>query len=186
MSAEPYWTLERHGVEPQPEVQAIVRALYAEVYAEAPYNETPESVAAWVDGPWARQRGMDGFALVVARPREAGEPLAMAYGVALPEGSRWWSGLLSPLPVEQAREDGKRTFVIMEFVVRRGFRRDGLGSALHDALVGPWRGERTALTARQDAPGALAFWSAQGYRSLGPSIPRESGPRFEMLVRSVG
>ncbi|WP_406298129.1 GNAT family N-acetyltransferase [Embleya sp. NBC_00888] len=184
MNAEARWMFERYGVERVDEVEPIVRALYAEVYAEAPYNETAESVAAWIAGPWARQRAMAGFAVVVARARE-GQPAGMGYGVALPVGSRWWAGLPSPLPLDEAREDGKRTFVIMEFVVRSGFRRDGLGSALHDALVGPWRGERTALTARQDAPGALAFWSAQGYRSLGPSVPRESGPRFETFVRSV-
>ncbi|HSA51141.1 MAG TPA: GNAT family N-acetyltransferase [Yinghuangia sp.] len=176
------WSLERFEADGAAERLGVLRDLYAEVYAEEPYNEGPEDVANWIGETFPRHMAMPGFAAVLART-VAGTPAGFGYGMALPEGSRWWSGMLEPLPPEDTAETGERTFVIIEFVVRASYRRSGLGRAMHSALVSPWRGERTSLTERPDAPAAVAFWDALGYKPLGPSRPWPEAPLYTMMRR---
>lgn len=181
----PAWTLSRYvgRAEAEPHTEDV-RGTYAEVYAEEPYNEGPQDVAEWLAGTWPRHMDADGFALVIARVPNVGT-VGMAYGIALPAGSRWWSGMHEPLPAEEMAEDGRRTFAVIEFAIRAPYRRRGLGRAMHAALIGPWRGERTTLTARPEADAAMAFWQAEGYKPLGPSRPWDAAPLYVMMRRQA-
>lgn len=185
MSAPVPWTLDHIAADEvaRPAMRAAIRALYTEVYAEEPYLRTEADAEAWDAGVLARHLANPYFRLVFARSTEGGVPYGFALGTALQPDTRWWSGMLDPLPDRMTREDGRQTFAVYEFVVRKQFRRQRLGTAMHRALVGPWTGTRTTLTLRPSAPAAVAFWARQGYRAVGFSRPYPLSPVYTMMLR---
>ncbi|MGW0663339.1 hypothetical protein [Streptodolium elevatio] len=74
--------------------------------------------------------------------------------------------------------------MVFEFAILPAYRRLGLGGEMHAALVGPWTGERTTVTARPEAQGAIAFWRAEGYEPLGHTRPWDTAPVHLMMVRN--
>ncbi|MGR7003084.1 hypothetical protein ACU686_42425 [Yinghuangia aomiensis] len=133
MSAPVPWTLDHIAADEvaRPAMRAAIRALYTEVYAEEPYLRTEADAAAWDEGVLARHLANPYFRLVFARSTEGGVPYGFALGTALQPDTRWWSGMLDPLPDRMTREDGRQTFAVYEFVVRKQFRRQRLGTAMH-------------------------------------------------------
>ncbi|MDI2125709.1 GNAT family N-acetyltransferase [Yinghuangia seranimata] len=183
MPAPVAWTLDHLTADEVavPAMRRTIVGLYAEVYAEPPYLRGPDDTRLWDDEVLPRHLANPGFALVFAR--HGGTPMGFALGTALQPDTRWWSGMVDPLPARMTREDGAQTFAVYEFVVRKPYRRTGLGRAMHRALVGPWTGPRTTLTLRPSAPAAVAFWAAQGYRAVGFSRPDPAGPLYTMMLR---
>ncbi len=72
---------------------------------------------------------------------EGGEPVGIAYGYPLSANTRWWEQLAEPVPDAMRREDGHRTFGLMELAVRAwGYRKVGEarpwdGADLHDVML---------------------------------------------------
>src|SRR5262245_40780578 len=95
-----------------------------------------------------RYRLAPGFELVVVR--EAGRMVGFLYGYALPPQARWWSGIKPPLPAEQARETGERTFAFNDMVVAPDRRRRGIARRMHAVVVDARPGMRFTLTVRPD------------------------------------
>ncbi|MCF2532351.1 GNAT family N-acetyltransferase [Yinghuangia soli] len=166
-----------------PAIRRTVRALYTEIYAEEPYLRTARDAQEWDENVLPRLLAAAGFRLVLAHRRPGTVPMGFALGTPLGNTTRWWSGLLEPLPEPMTRENGRQTFAVYEFAIRRPYRRLGLGRALHEALVGPWTGTRTTLTLRPSSPAAVAFWDRQGYRSVGFSRPYPTAPVYSMMLR---
>ncbi|HSA52318.1 MAG TPA: GNAT family N-acetyltransferase [Yinghuangia sp.] len=186
MTAAPVsWTLDHLTAQEVavPAMRQTIRMLYAEVYAEEPYARTEEEARVWEADILPRHLAAPGFRLVFARTREGSTPLGFGLGAALTADTHWWSGMIDPLPEPMTVEDGLQTFAVHEFVVRAEFRRLGLGTAMHEALVGPWTGTRTTLTLRPSSPAAVGFWDAQGYRSVGFSRPFPLAPLHTMMLR---
>src|SRR4029450_10630340 len=88
----------------------IVRPLYAEVYAEAPYLEGAAEVANFAEQWWPRCVHEPGFRLVVARVD--GAPVGFSFGHRLRADSDWWGGPLDPLPAEVHHAWGWRPLVL--------------------------------------------------------------------------
>ncbi len=186
MTAAPVaWTLDHLTAQEVavPAMRQTIRALYAEAYAEEPYLRTEADAREWEENILPRHLALPGFRLVFARAREGSTPLGFGLGAPLGPDTRWWSGMVDPLPEPMTVEDGRQTFAIFEFAVRTDSRRLGLGTAMHEALVGPWTGTRTTLTLRAGSAAAVGFWDAQGYRSVGFSRQFPLAPLYTMMLR---
>ncbi|MEU8914659.1 GNAT family N-acetyltransferase [Streptomyces nigrescens] len=156
------------------------RLVYAEVFAEEPYEETPESVAAAFRRFRSQVRGST-FRAALARTA-GGEPVGIAYGYPLSAATDWWDRLVTPVPADLRREDGQRTFGLMEFAVRRRWRRLGAGRRLHEALLAEGNEERVLLNALPDAEAAHATYLSWGYRKVGDARPLEGAALHDVMV----
>jgi ribosomal protein S18 acetylase RimI-like enzyme len=144
------------------------RDLYAEVYAEPPYNEGPELVARFVEH-FAADVRRDGFSL--ARAVDGGQLVGVAYGWTMPAG-RWWSNATSPAP-DEVRDAPK--FAIMEWMVQRQHRGAGVGRQLLRLLLAD-RPEPWATLASHPESAARRIYDRLGWAQVGNSRPSMMPP----------
>ncbi|MFI5523026.1 GNAT family N-acetyltransferase [Streptomyces platensis] len=156
------------------------RLVYAEVFAEEPYEETPETVEATFRRFRSQVRKTT-FRAALARTAD-GEPVGIAYGYPLSSKTGWWDQLITPVSDELRREDGQRTFGLMEFAVRAPWRRLGVGRRLHETLLAESDEERVLLNALPDAEAAQAAYRSWGYRKVGEAYPWEGAPLHDVMA----
>lgn len=156
-------------------------AAYEEVYAEPPYCEGPSDVAQFIEHYQAQSR-RPGMRLVLAR--DAQEVVGFTYGYPLPADTGWWASVQEELPADFVREDGARTWAIIELAVRKAWRRRGVAAALHTRLLQHVDVERVTLTVRPEpeAGAAQAAYLAWGYRGVGVVHPWEEAPFYTAMV----
>ncbi|MFE6176066.1 GNAT family N-acetyltransferase [Streptomyces sp. NPDC056464] len=158
---------------------------YEEVYQEPPYCEGPSDVAEFIEH-YQVQAQPPGIRLVLAR--EGDEVVGFTYGYLLAPDTRWWQNLQEvPLPDAFTREDGQRTFVIIELAVRKPWRRRGIAAELHAQLLAGLDVERLTLTMRPEpeAAPAQSAYAAWGYRKVGVSHPWDDAPLYDCMVREL-
>lgn len=148
-------------------------AIYAEAFAEAPYNETADDVAAAFRRFPVQARNL-AFRAALARSAE-GEPIGMAYGHPLGADTVWWDELTEPVHDDLRREDGQRTFGFMELAVRGPWRGRGVARSLHEALLDGVGVERVLLNVHPGSGAASAAYRAWGYRKIGEARPWGEG-----------
>lgn len=154
---------------------------YEEVYVEPPYCEGPRDVADFIER-FQRQVQRPGFRMAVAY--SGSSVVGFSFGYRLPADTQWWAGALEPLPEDFVREDGERTFVIIELAVRAPWRRQGVAAQLHGALLDGLAAQRVALTARPEpeAAPARSAYVKWGYRKIGQSQPWDEAPVYDSMV----
>ncbi|MER7760161.1 GNAT family N-acetyltransferase [Streptomyces sp. NPDC097619] len=164
--------------------EGALRAVYAEVFAEPPYAETERDVAAAFDRFRAQTRE-HGFRAVLARA-EDGTPVGFAFGFPLAADTPWWDELTGPVAEELRREDGRRTFGLLELAVRRTRRGQGIARRLHTALVEGLETERVLLNVSPHAEAARAAYRSWGYRTIGEARPGGPGTAvYEVMLRTL-
>lgn len=156
------------------------RLVYAEAFAGPPYFETGEAVEA-AFRRFPRQAGRPGFRAALARA-EDGEPVGMAYGHPVPADTPWWRELTEPVPEEVSREDGRRTFGLMELGVRDKWRGQGVARRLHATLLGSVTAERVLLNVHPASGPASAAYRSWGYRKAGEGRPGGEGAELHDVM----
>ncbi len=136
--------------------------LYGDVYAGAPYWNSPADVAEFA-AEWAGLRDEPGIRLALARAETAAVGFGLGYVVRADSG--WWGGVTT---------DDTPTFGIAEFGVLPDWRGQGIARRLHAALLDGRRETRAVLWVRVDAPVARAVYDSWGYRMVG-TIDRPPG-----------
>lgn len=110
-------------------------ALYAVVFAEPPYNESPD-MAEHFRRAFKRETKKDGFAFVAETVGD--ELVGMAYGFTMP-AAEWWRNADREPPAEVL--DAPK-LAVMEWAVHPDHRGTGIGRRLMDALLAdrhePW------------------------------------------------
>lgn len=162
------------------ELVADVQALHAEVY---PAAGSGDGEAGGFAARFAVQRRQPGFAMAVAR--SGGYLVGCAAGMPLRPSTSWWRDLTSKLPDELTAEHAGRTFALTELMVRASWRRQGIGRALHDLLLGGRAEERATLVVSPATPAAqsLQRW---GWRRVGRTHDRgAAGPAADVLVAAL-
>ncbi len=156
------------------------RLVYTEVFAEPPYNETADDVAATFRR-FRSQIRKTTFRAALART-EHGEPVGMAYGYPLGPNTGWWDQLTERVPDDMRREDGQRTFGLMELAVRGPWRRQGIARRLHATLLDGIEAERVLLNVHPDSKEASAAYRAWGYRKIGETRPWEGADLHDVML----
>lgn len=149
------------------------RLIYAEVFAEPPYNETEGDVAA-AFRRFPSQVRRHSFRAALARTGD-GEPVGMAYGWPLAPDTDWWDELTEPVTDDMRREDGHRTFGLIELAVREPWRGQGIARRLHETLLDTIEAERVLLNVNSSSKAAAAAYRAWGYRKVGEARPWGKG-----------
>lgn len=156
------------------EVADEIRDLYADVYAEPPYNEGPDDVAGFV-GRFDKQTRGRGFTLAAAR--DSGRLVGMAY-VATLDAGRWWGGALAEPPADVQAVDKAGLY---ELAVRAPYRGRGIARRLVDVVLDgraePW----AVLLVNPEVP-ARAIYERWGWRPAGPVQPQPGWPTNEAMV----
>jgi ribosomal protein S18 acetylase RimI-like enzyme len=175
-------TLTIYGADTSMDMLSTVGELYAEIYAEPPYNDGPADVEHFTSG-WSRTIDQRNFRLVVAR--RADEPIGFAFGLQLRSRTKWWKGALKPLPDEITAEYPGRTFAIIEIAVRRPYRQRGIGRLLHTHLTAGLSEERITLLVRLEAPAPQHAYHSWGYQAVGQIQPSPGAPVYDAMIKPL-
>ncbi|GAA2330104.1 GNAT family N-acetyltransferase [Streptomyces cuspidosporus] len=154
--------------------------VYAEAFAEPPYRKTSKDVEANFRRFRSQVRKAT-FRGALARTA-GGEPVGIAYGYPLSPSTGWWDRLTTPVSEELRREDGRRTFGLMELAVRAPWRRLGVARRLHEAVLDGTTAERVLLNARPDVEAAQAAYRSWGYRKVGEAHPWDGAALHDVMV----
>ncbi|MFD5556335.1 GNAT family N-acetyltransferase [Streptomyces sp. NPDC127068] len=124
------------------------------------------------------------FRAALARTAD-GTPVGIAYGYPLSAGTGWWDRLTAPASTELRREDGTRTFGLIELAVRAPWRRRGVARRLHEAVLVGAVEERVLLNARPDVEAAQAAYRSWGYRKVGEAHPWAGAALHDVMVLAL-
>ncbi|PKV76992.1 GNAT family N-acetyltransferase [Streptomyces sp. TLI_146] len=173
-------TIERVDGPAAARAEDAFRLVYAEAFAEPPYHETADDVAAAFRT--FRSRTREGtFRACLARTGD-GEPVGMAYGYPVGPDSAWWDQLTEAVPDDMRREDGRRTFGLRELAVRGPWRGQGVARRLHETLIDGLEAERVLLNVHPGSEAASAAYRAWGYRKVGEGRPWEGADLRDVMV----
>lgn len=173
-------TVERMNGRAAAQAEDAFALVYTEAFAEPPYSKADADV----DSNFRRFRSQvrkPTFRAALARAAD-GEPVGIAYGYPLSPTTGWWDRLTTPVTDELRREDGHRTFGLMELAVRAPWRRRGVARRLHEALLTDATEERVLLNARPDVPAAQAAYRSWGYRKVGEAHPWQGAALHDVMV----
>ena len=158
--------------------------LYAEVYAEPPYEWGQEHAELFADR-FQGQRQQDGFALVEARDRD--ELVGVAFGVTLLPDTPWWQNLTWPVSPDVTAEHPNRTFALVELLVRAPWRRRHIAETMHDLLLADRAEERATLTVLPAAEAAQAAYRSWDWEKVAQKRnPLPGSPVFDVMVKELG
>jgi ribosomal protein S18 acetylase RimI-like enzyme len=166
---------------------AVVAAIYAEVYAEPLFARHAFFHPADFGPRYLRNVAQVGFELLVAHRH--GVPIGCLYGSPLQPGTSWWDGVRWYAAAQGevgpgfCNEDGNRTVVITQLMVRTDARRSGVGCHLHDAFLAGRSERRAALRVLPDNEPAKSAYRDWGWRPLGLLRPAEAAPVFECQLK---
>lgn len=164
-------------------LEEAFRLVYAEAFAEAPYDEGPDDVAA-AFRRFRTQTDDPAFRAALARTAD-GTPVGMAYGRPLPPDTDWWDQLTTPVPPDVRHEDGHRTFGLLELAVRAPWRGRGVARRLHETLLDGVGTERVLVDVHRDSGAATAMYRAWGYRRVGEARSGDGGDVYVVMVRAL-
>ncbi|MFI6049977.1 GNAT family N-acetyltransferase [Streptomyces violascens] len=180
MTSQGAITVERMDGSAAARAEDAFRLVYAETFAEPPYNESADDVTATFRR-FRSQTRKSTFRAALARTEE-GEAVGIAYGYLLGPKTGWWDQLTEPVPDEMRREDGHRTFGFMELAVRRPWHRQGVARRLHETLLDGVEAERVLLNVHPDSKAAQAAYRAWGYRKIGEARPWDDADLHDVML----
>jgi GNAT superfamily N-acetyltransferase len=153
--------------------------IYTEVYAEPPYKSGELwSQHSFIDRT-RRQAGRDGFTFLSALVDE--RVVGFSFGLPFAAGA-WWSGDATE-PSEELRAASK--FAVIELVVRKPWRRIGIGRQLIDRLLDGRAEQYAILTALPDAE-ARRMYENWGWVQTGTAHHTPESPVLDALALPLG
>ncbi|MFD7505291.1 N-acetyltransferase [Streptomyces sp. NPDC059850] len=160
------------------EIRSELLSVYADVYADR-LDEELHSVDRFNERlGWNTE--VPGFGAAVGYA--AGTPVGFAYGCTLQPGTRWWSGLRTPVPDDAVAETDSRTFALSELMVIERARGTGVAKQIHDELLRTRPEERVTLLVERAHSRVRARYEEWGYQWLGEAMPFPDAPLYDAMV----
>ncbi|MBG0569186.1 GNAT family N-acetyltransferase [Actinoplanes aureus] len=149
--------------------------IYAEVYSEPPYDSGELwSRSVFVDRT-RRQARREGFSFLAARVGH--QVVGFSFGLPFAEGS-WWAGDATEPPAE-LRAASK--FAVIELLVRKRWRRLGIGHQLMNGLLSG-RTERYAILTAVPNADARRLYERWGWVQTGTAQHSPESPVLDALA----
>ncbi|MEU9720727.1 GNAT family N-acetyltransferase [Streptomyces sp. NPDC047976] len=182
MPAETAFT--HHTPEQARTITEQLLAVYSGVYNTPPYAGDPFFSVDTYESRLQAAYDMAGFEVVTANLPD-GTIAGYVHGVTLTPDRAWWDSLLRdgkvPADAEKAAEAGD-VFWLRELMVLPAHAGQGLGRALHDAMVlgreEPW----TTLTCITDNEPARSAYPRWGYEVIGRIKHAPESPLYDAMV----
>lgn len=133
-------------------------------------------------------RRQPGFVLATAW--HGGYLVGYASGMPLRPSTSWWRDLTTAGPDDLTDEHPGRTFALTGLAVRPAWRRQGIGRALHDLILGGREEERATLAVLPAATAAQQAFQQWGWHKVARSRDPRPGPPapgaliYDILVRT--
>jgi ribosomal protein S18 acetylase RimI-like enzyme len=156
--------------------------LHGEVYAGPPFQQPIDN--GQFRARFNVQRRQPGFVLAVAW--HGGYLVGYATGMPLRPSTSWWRNLTAAVPEDVTAERPGRTFALTELAVRASWRRQGIGRALYDLILGGREEERATAAVLPAATAAQQSFRQWGWQKVARSPdPRPGPPAPGALVYDV-
>ena len=123
------------------------------------------------------------FEIVVGRI--GGRPVGYAFGSPRDQHGGIWDELRATYPQFDLPAEAAPMYLFREFAVHPEVQRQGIGHALHDALLEPRREPVAELLVRKDNVPAQAAYRSWGWQQLGEKQPFQDSPIFDRLVLNL-
>jgi GNAT superfamily N-acetyltransferase len=161
-----------------------VGAAYRVAFGAAPNNEGPEQFA-HQQASYQRLLERPGFRLATAR--RDGLLVGFAYGALLLPDTTWWDGMAEPLDADFVAETGDRTFALVDMGVLPQLRRQGVGRALHDAVLSGCPAQRATLAVEPRLESNQRLYRSWGWRCAGrlTGAPGDIADAYDIYVRDL-
>ncbi|HEY0717349.1 MAG TPA: GNAT family N-acetyltransferase [Streptosporangiaceae bacterium] len=162
-------------------------ALHAEIHADPPYQFSDD--AERFATRFRVERRQPGS--VLAGAWRGGYLVGYGSGLPLRPSTSWWRNLTTAEPDDVTAEHPGRTFALTELAVRASWRRQGIGRALHDLIIGGRPEERATLAvlpAATPAQHAFRQWGwqkAARSRDPRPGPPAPGASVYDILIRTL-
>jgi len=128
---------------------------------------------------YAECRGFVGF---VATKDEI--PVAMGFGIESIAGN-WWHDIVTTA-VGRDNPALKNAWALVEFCVLENYRKEGVGSLLHDKLLETQVYPRVLLSTRVENEGARRFYERKQWQCLHPGVVFGAGePAYMIMSRDT-
>lgn len=148
---------------PDPELDEAVVGAYAAAFAGPPYEEGAAAAPRFAPR-WAAHRTAPGW---LGFGAWAGDLVGFAYGHTVVPGAPWVDALLARLAPTTRAKWAHDAFLVCELAVVPSHRGLGLGSALHDALIGEAAHATALLTTLDDRENVGAkLYARRGWRRV--------------------
>jgi hypothetical protein len=113
------------------------------------------------------------------------------YGYALLPEVGWWDAMEWSVDLPDDRpdgytsEDGSRTLVILEILVRLPWRRMGVARSMHDKFLSSRREQRVGLRVLPNNLPAKTAYLKWGWKKVGMVRPAPDAPLFECMTKPL-
>jgi GNAT superfamily N-acetyltransferase len=178
-------TYELLGREQAAEHAEEIAELAAEVYADPPFG-WDEARADQFARRFAVQLRQPGF--VLAEARSGDYLVGVAFGLPLRPSTDWWRQLTTTLPADATTEHPGRSFAIAALLVRAPWRRQFIGSALHDEILSKRTEERALATVLPAATAAQRACQSWGWHKIARTRDQDSAadaPPLDVVTRGL-
>lgn len=179
----------RHTSETAGDLVEIATEIHAEIYNEPLFDNRPFfSESAFLQRYYTALE-QPFFEFLIARFEEM--EIGYIYGYALLPEVGWWDALewsdqvKFNQPEGYTCEDGSRTVVIPEILVRLPWRRMGVARTLHDEFMSSRSERRAGLRVLPNNIPARTAYLKWGWNIVGMVRPASNAPLFECMVKSL-
>lgn len=167
----------------------IATEIHTEIYGEPLFENHPFFSESAFRQRYAMALEQPRFELLMARLE--GKEVGYVYGYALRPEVGWWDAVEWSEEVQASRsdgytsEDGSRTVVIPEILVKLPHRRMGVARSMHDEFLSGRRERRAGLRVLPSNLPAKTAYLEWGWNTIGMVRPVPEAPLFECMVKSL-
>lgn len=167
----------------------VATEIHAEIYGEPLFENHPFFSEGAFRQRYAMALGQPCFELLMARLE--GKEVGYIYGYALLPEVGWWDAVewskqgQFRRPDGYTAEDGTRTVVIPEILVKLPHRRMGVARTMHDEFLSGRREWRAGLRVLPNNLPAKSVYQKWRWNTIGMVRPAPEAPLFECMVKSL-